>query len=821
MSSRPMVKDKFSRKGTVALRTLRRPTVGILQDVYTQKSTGGIPKEKIDLVREAGLDGLIHLLSNEEARVSQLTPQIINMITRNDEGDIVLNNEQGWNHLLELATVKETDIRRDAIWTVAILAACPDSHEYIANIFGWKTILFFASSSDPDIQIASNILIANLAVNEENQLQMIAVGGLQVLLEQAKNTSDINLKRAVATALSNAVMDIDNAKEFAKLGGIALLQTFLETKDEELVQIVISTIANIASSDENDVKSKVATQIGLKTLVEHLSSSNAAVVKGAAVALGHYAGQEENQQVLYDMGIVDKLIKLFSSQDQSTVHAAAMAISNLSQNAKLGKLLYDAGIQKLMQPLVAANSDSEVKSEAETAIANINLYAPEEVKPEEPAPVPSPPPEVKKPDEKPKLDRSKSVRHLDPVEAAKDEEDDVVPTAVAPTLEVQQPAPTAKPAEPGIDIAVIPSLVTKLTSKDVATQKEGAAGIVVIVRSPQRDTAVGALGSRGLNELHNVFKTTKDQTLLLDVCKIFSSVAATPSRDKIRFSEICPVLLNMLTMTLPAQEEALNILPPLIFKNVNNQAILMKLNGTDAILSILRTGGSEDIKGRAAKALHALTFQNRQAQATLSKKKALQILVQLLDSTHPLVQKSAAGAIYAAAGGNFANQNELRKANAVAPLTKLLTSPDESVRQTAAGAFYALLLENKKVQEVAVTAIPNFIGLLQASNIAILSNATAAITELIRTSEKTQELFCNAEAAKSLVNLLSSTDFWVVYNTLSIIGTLLKKKSVALKRREMFHHMHLDTALQPLLNHPQAAVKKEAAKISSYVKDYK
>lgn len=815
-----MVKDKFSRKGTVALRTLRRPTVGILQDVYTQKSTGGVPKEKIDLVREAGLDGLIHLLSNEEARVSQLTPQIINMITKNDDGEIVLNNEQGWNHLLELATVKETDIRRDAVWTVAILAACPDSHEYIANVFGWKTILFFASNSDPDIQIASNILIANLAVNEENQLQMIAVGGLQVLMEQAKNTSNITLKRAVATALSNAVMDVDNAKEFAKLGGVALLQSFLDTKDEELVQIVISTIANIASSDEPEVKSKVASQIGLKTLVEHLSSSNTTVQKSAAVALAHYAGQEENQQVLYDMEIVDKLIKLFSSQDQSTVHAAAMALSNLSQNAKLGKLLYDAGVGKKMQPLVAANADSEVKSEAETAIANINLYAPEEVKQEEPAPVLSPP-EPKKAVENPKLERAKSVRQLDPV--AKDDSDDEEVTSGVAALEVtvSQHAPAAKTAEPGIDIAVIPGLVTKLTSKDVNTQKEGAAGIVVIVRSPQRDTAVGALGSRGLNELHNVFKTTKDQALLLDVCRIFSSVAATPSRDKIRFSEICPVLLAMLNMTLPAQEEALNILPPLIFKNVNNQAILMKLNGTDAILSILRTGGSEDIKGRAAKALHALTFQNRQAQATLSKKKALQILVQLLDSTHPLVQKSAAGAIYAAAGGNFANQNELRKANAVAPLTKLLTSTDESVRQTAAGAFYALLLENKKVQEVAVSAIPNFIALLQASNIAILSNATAAITELIRTSEKTQELFCNAEAAKSLVNLLSSTDFWVVYNTLSIIGTLLKKKSVALKRREMFHHMHLDTALQPLLNHPQAAVKKEAAKISSYVKDYK
>jgi hypothetical protein len=816
----------------------------MLQEVYTQKSTGGVPKDKIDLVREAGLDGLIHLLSNEETRVSQLTPQIINMITRNDDGDIVLSNETGWNHLLELATVKETDIRRDAIWTIAILAACPDSHEYIANIFGWKTILFFASNEDPDIQIASNILIANLAINEENQLQMIAVGGLQVLLEQAKKTADVRLKRAVATALSNAVMEIDNAKEFAKLGGIALLQAFLATKDEELVQIVISTIANIASSDEPDVKSKVATQIGFKTLVEHLSSPNPAVQKSAAVALGHYAGQEENQQALYDMGLVDKVIKLLSSQEQSTLHAAAMAISNLSQNAKLAKLMYDAGVAKHLQPLVT-NSDSEVKYEAEAAIANINLNAPEEVKVEEQrkveeqlkaqekaeeqapiaVPEPSPPTAEKKTIENPKLERSKSVRQLDPVEATKGEDDEApVPTAAgaaSPVAEIHPPtAPSSKP-EPTVDIGVIPSLVTKLTSKDVSTQKEGAAGIVVIVRSPQRDTAVGALGSRGLNELHNVFKTTKDQALLLDVCRIFSSVAATPSRDKIRFSEICTVLLNMLNLTLPAQEEALNILPPLIFKNVNNQAILMKLNGTDAILSILRTGGSEDIKGRAAKALHALTFQNRQAQATLSKKKALQILVQLLDSTHPLVQKSAAGAIYAAAGGNFANQNELRKANAVAPLTKLLSSSDESVRQTAAGAFYALLLENKKVQEVAVSAIPSFINLLQATNIAILSNATAAITELIRTSEKTQELFCNTEAAKSLVNLLSSTDFWVVYNTLSIIGTLLKKKSIALKRREMFHHMHLDSALQPLLNHPQAAVKKEAAKISAYVKDYK
>lgn len=134
------------------------------------------------------------------------------------------------------------------VWWWLILTLTVESHEFIGGVFGWKTIISFAKTADPDIQIASNILIANLAINEENQLQMIAVGGLKVLIDQAKNTSNIQLKRAVATALSNAVMEIDNAREFAKEGGVSLLQTFLSSGDEELEQIVISTIANIASS---------------------------------------------------------------------------------------------------------------------------------------------------------------------------------------------------------------------------------------------------------------------------------------------------------------------------------------------------------------------------------------------------------------------------------------------------------------------------------------------------------------------------------------------------------------------------------------------
>lgn len=56
------------------------------------------------------------------------------------------------------------------------------------------------------------------------------------------------------------------------------------------------------------MKSKVASTVGMKKLVELLSSPDPAVQKGAAVALGHYAGQEENQQVLFSFSFLSFLL---------------------------------------------------------------------------------------------------------------------------------------------------------------------------------------------------------------------------------------------------------------------------------------------------------------------------------------------------------------------------------------------------------------------------------------------------------------------------------------------------------------------------------
>ncbi len=112
------------------------------------------------------------------------------------------------------------------------------------------------------------------------------------------------------------------------------------------------------------MKGKVAQEIGFKTFIQLLSHSNTDIQKGAAVALGHYAGQEEYQQVfllsyyrivvlfslafpfynfsleiyvfkaLFDLGVEAEMEPLFKSSDASTQHGCAMSVSNLSQNRK-------------------------------------------------------------------------------------------------------------------------------------------------------------------------------------------------------------------------------------------------------------------------------------------------------------------------------------------------------------------------------------------------------------------------------------------------------------------------------------------------------
>jgi len=287
----------------------------------------------------------------------------------------------------------------------------------------------------------------------------------------------------------------------------------------------------------------------------------------------------------------------------------------------------------------------------------------------------------------------------------------------------------------------------------------------------------------------------------------------------VRFAEIAQTALDMLSMGPASQEEALNFLTPISFKNANNQAVMMRLGFMDAYINLLKSS-SDEIRGKAAKAVHALSFQNRQAQQMFQKRRAFGLLVALLETNHLQLQKSSCGAVYAVSDGNFANQNEFRKVNVINPLAKLLASPEEAVRQAAAGAFYALLRENKKVQELSYNSIPAVIGLLHSKSIPLLSNATAAITELIRGTERNQEAFCTSDAAKGLVHLLGNPDFWVIYNTLIIISVLTKKK-VPAKRREIFLSSGLEQALWPLTNHEQLSIKKEATKVLQYVKEGK
>eukprot|EP01110_Echinostelium_bisporum_P011304 TRINITY_DN5080_c0_g1_i2.p1 TRINITY_DN5080_c0_g1~~TRINITY_DN5080_c0_g1_i2.p1 ORF type:complete len:151 (-),score=39.89 TRINITY_DN5080_c0_g1_i2:32-484(-) len=130
-----------------------------------------------------------------------------------------------------------------------------------------------------------------------------------------------------------------------------------------------------------------------------------------------------------------------------------------------------------------------------------------------------------------------------------------------------------------------------------------------------------------------------------------------------------------------------------------------------------------------------------------------------------------------------------------------------------------------KIAEASTAAIPNFITLLRSKNPNVLRNTMAAVSELVFYLEKVQEQFCTPDVAASFVNLVHSSDFWISYNTLSVLDILLKKKSLP-KRRELYRDMKLEAALSHSLNvtNPDANQKRSkelAQRIQSYLKDIK
>merc|ERR1712137_147282 len=326
-----------TRRGTIKLKTLRRPGVRDISNMFDKATT--ISDEKLRHADEAGLDSLLALLDHEHPRVRACAEDAVSKLSE-EEGEIVLIDD-GFKSLAELLRYKNHQAQRDTLWSLAILAGNSEhNHEGIILDVGWNTIISRAKSQLTDIQLPAVTLISNLALNEENHDMIINEDGL-ALLKSLADSDNIEIKRAVCNAFANLCSDEDSVDEVLSGGGLKMIIGFLDSGDDELIAGALHTLANVASAD--DIKQDIVAQGGLPPIVKLLDSPNTMIQKGAATAIANLVENPENHQTMVDLGMLEPLIFLArKSKNPEIQFRVASALNNLASNDQMKQLLKDS-----------------------------------------------------------------------------------------------------------------------------------------------------------------------------------------------------------------------------------------------------------------------------------------------------------------------------------------------------------------------------------------------------------------------------------------------------------------------------------------------
>ncbi|CAM9244104.1 unnamed protein product [Choristocarpus tenellus] len=176
-------------------------------------------------------------------------------------------------------------------------------------------LISYARSADPQLQRQVAEKLANEAVQPSRQAQIVALGGLKLLLPLAQST-DVEVQRLAVHALANLSVNgrafvnftsyhhcsdpAENQTLMAEEGGIEALVAILDTHHINLQRQGAKALANLGVNTHN--KELISRAKGIPPLIRLAGSKNTSVAVEAIAALANLAvnGEEPPKKVLRD-----------------------------------------------------------------------------------------------------------------------------------------------------------------------------------------------------------------------------------------------------------------------------------------------------------------------------------------------------------------------------------------------------------------------------------------------------------------------------------------------------------------------------------------
>lgn len=263
-------------------------------------------------------------------------------------------------------------IRLHAVKALAALALVAESKRHIGRMPQCMPVLTkLASSGDaafdgaPDEPLGMAFVdveetqrhaltaLANLLYQDENNQAVFGKnGGIELLVQLAKTSKDMDVLDSCSAALANCASKyLPNATLLANAGALQVLIQLCSTAraSEDLDHVCDRIRANAAETLVNLTKNdslanvKAVSALGMQPLVHLCCSFCSNVTRNAGLILGNVAQSDANRAAIGDHGGVEAVLLLTESADDQTKENATWALANLAWNAhnqnRIGKHL--------------------------------------------------------------------------------------------------------------------------------------------------------------------------------------------------------------------------------------------------------------------------------------------------------------------------------------------------------------------------------------------------------------------------------------------------------------------------------------------------
>ncbi|KAI7868072.1 vacuolar protein 8 [Spinellus fusiger] len=233
-----------------------------------------------------------------------------------------------------------------------------------------RALSILAYSDNVDLQRSAALAFAEITEKDVRQVGRETLDPILFLLQ----SHDVEVQRAASASLGNLAVNAENKLLIVKLGGLEQLIRQMGSPNVEVQCNAVGCITNLATHDDN--KAKIAKSDALRLLVDLARSKDQRVQRNSTGALLNMTHTQENRQQLVNAGAIQVLIGLLDSPDADVQYYCTTALSNIAVDAGNRKKLAQTD-SRLVQYLIALMDTKSLKVQCQAALALRNLASDE------------------------------------------------------------------------------------------------------------------------------------------------------------------------------------------------------------------------------------------------------------------------------------------------------------------------------------------------------------------------------------------------------------------------------------------------------------